>query len=305
MRFAAGAPGVLLTSLALAACASPPAATPPALPPPVAIRPVERVDDNAFSFQGALTQGGYVIGQAPPGAVAVKLDGEPVSLSASGRFIIGFGRDDRPRATVEALFDDGSRLIARINVGQRRYDVQSIPQLPGISRPDPEYERLRASERARIDAARGQRNITDGWQQRWIWPVIGRLSGVYGSQRILGGVPRAPHLGVDIAVPSGTAIVAPADGVVALASPPKFSLEGNLVIIDHGMGVNSAYLHLSQVDVRAGDRVRRGQRIGAVGTTGRSTGPHLHWGLSWQDRKLDPMLVAGPMPGARPTGDDG
>ena len=305
MRFAAGAPGALLTSLALAACASPPAATPPALPPPVAIRPVERVDDNAFSFQGALTQGGYVIGQAPPGAVAVKLDGEPVSLSASGRFIIGFGRDDRPRATVEALFDDGSRLIARINVGQRRYDVQSIPQLPGISRPDPEYERLRASERARIDAARGQRNITDGWQQRWIWPVIGRLSGVYGSQRILGGVPRAPHLGVDIAVPSGTAIVAPADGVVALASPPKFSLEGNLVIIDHGMGVNSAYLHLSQVDVRAGDRVRRGQRIGAVGTTGRSTGPHLHWGLSWQDRKLDPMLVAGPMPGARPTGDDG
>lgn len=305
MRLPAGASGVLLTSVALFGCAPPPEAIPPALPPPVAIRPVERVDDNAFSFQGALTQGGYVIGQAPPGAVSVKLDGEPVPLAANGRFVIGFGRDDRPRATVEALFGDGSRLIARINVGQRRYDVQSIPQLPGMSRPDPEYERLRASERARIDAARGQRNFTDGWQQRWIWPVIGRLSGVYGSQRILGGVPRAPHLGVDIAAPSGTAIVSPADGVVVLASPPKFSLEGNLVIIDHGMGVSSAYLHLLQVDVRAGDRVRRGQRIGAVGTTGRSTGPHLHWGLNWQDRKLDPMLVAGPMPGARPTGDDG
>src|SRR3546814_15590824 len=110
------------------------------------------------------------------------------------------------------------------------------------------------------------------------------MSGVYGLQLFLGCVPRNPHYGVDIAVPSGTPIVAPADGVVALASPPQFSLEGNLVIIDHGMGVNTAYLHLSRVNVRRGERVRRGQRIGTVGTTGRSTGPPLHWAVNWLDK---------------------
>src|SRR3546814_3017611 len=134
--------------------------------------------------------------------------------------------------------------------------------ISGRSQPSPEYERLRKAERARIVEARAQRNASDGWQQRWIWPVIGRMSGVYGSQRVLGGVPRNPHYGVDIAVPSGTPIVAPADGVVALASPPQFSLEGNLVIIAHGMGVNKAYRHLSRVDVRRGQRVRRGTRTG-------------------------------------------
>src|SRR3546814_14265817 len=126
------------------------------------------------------------------------------------------------------------------------------------SQPSPEYERLRKAERARIVEARAQRNASDGWQQRWIWPVIGRMSGVYGSQRVLGGVPRNPHYGVDIAVPSGTPIVAPADGVVALASPPQLSLEGNLVIIDHGMGVTTAYLHLSQIG-RARCREKGGQ----------------------------------------------
>src|SRR3546814_5260264 len=157
---------------------------------------------------------------------------------------------------------DGSRLGARLNIGQRRYIVQSIPTLPSRSTPDPAYERLRTEERARIDAARMRRNLSDGWQQRWVWPVIGRISGVYGSQRILGGVPRDPHHGVDIAVPAGTPIVAPADGVVVLAGPPPLRLEGKLVIIDHGMGVNTAYLHLSEVDVQPGERVRRGQRIG-------------------------------------------
>lgn len=263
------------------------------------------MDDNAFAFQGALAQGGYAIGQAPPGAISVTLDGRPVMLAPNRRFALGFNRDARERSTVEARMADGSRLIARIRIAQRQYDVQSIPGLPGRSQPSPEYERLRTAERARIVEARAQRNASDGWQQRWIWPVIGRISGVYGSQRVLGGVPRDPHYGVDIAVPSGTPIVAPADGVVALASPPQFSLEGNLVIIDHGMGVNTAYLHLSRVDVRRGERVRRGQRIGTVGTTGRSTGPHLHWAVNWLDQRLDPQLVAGTMPGASRRGDDG
>ncbi len=301
----APAPWTLTALIALASCAAPPAPPPSALPPPIAIRPLERVDDQAFAFQGALMQGGYAIGQAPQGTLSVSLDGRPLTLAANGRFAIGFSRDAPAHAVVEAAMDDGSRLIARIAVGQRNYEVQSIPGLPGKSAPDPEYERLRAGELARIATARTQRNTSDGWQQRWIWPVIGRISGVYGSQRVLGGVPHSPHNGVDIAAPSGTPIVAPADGVVVLAGPPQFSLEGNLVIIDHGMGVNSAYLHLSRVDVRPGDRVRRGQCIGAVGTTGRSTGPHLHWGLNWLDQRLDPALLPGPMPGATATGSDG
>lgn len=294
----------MVAAFTLASCAPPPAPSPPP-PPAPAIRPVERTDDNAFVFQGALTQGGYVIGQAPPGTVSVALDGEPIMLAPNGRFALGFNRDAPGHARVEARMDDGSRVIANINIGQRKYDIQSIPGLPGRSNPSPEYERLRSRERGSINAARAQRNATSGWQQRWIWPVIGRISGVYGSQRILGGVPRDPHYGVDIAVPAGTPVVAPADGVVVLASPPVFSLEGNLVIIDHGMGLNTAYLHLSKVDVKAGDYLRRGQRIGSVGTTGRSTGPHLHWGVNWLERRLDPMLLTGPMPGVIRHGDDG
>ena len=115
---------------------------------------------------------------------------------------------------------------------------------------------------------------------------------MFGSQRVYrGGVPAAYHSGIDIAAGAGAPVVAPADGVVTLAPPPAFSLEGNLVIVDHGMGLTSAFLHLSRASVRVGDRVRQGQQIGRVGATGRATGPHLHWSLVWNGARLDPQAL--------------
>ena len=285
--------------LLLAACQSTtPAAPPPA--PPFATPAADRIDGDAFRLRGALSQGGYAVGEAPAGTASVILDGTPVPLDAQRRFAIGFGRDAPAAATLAAMLADGSRVIAHLVIARRGYDVQSIPGLPPTPTTDPAWLKMRAAERARIDTARAQRNLSDGWRQQWIWPATGPVSGVYGSQRILGGVPQSPHYGVDIASSPGTPVVAPADGVVVLAGPPQFSLEGNLVIIDHGMGVNSAYLHLSAVDVKPGDHVRQGQRIGAIGGTGRATGPHLHWGVSWRDVRLDPALLAGAMTGAVP-----
>jgi murein DD-endopeptidase MepM/ murein hydrolase activator NlpD len=273
---------------------------PPQLPSQAAV-PAEQPVAGNFAFQGSLTQGGMAIGTAPAGTVAVTLDGGPVALAGDGRFVIGFSRDAAPSATVVARTADGRLLRQVVTITPRVWQVESIPGLPGKEVPDPEYEKLREAELARIKAARAVRSATDGWEQHFAWPAIGRISGIYGSQRILGGVPHSPHYGVDIARPAGTPIAAPADGVVVLAGPPKFSLEGNLVIIDHGMGLNTAYLHLSRVDVKLGDRVSRGQVIGAIGMTGRATGPHLHWAMNWGDVRLDPALVVPPMPGVMAT----
>jgi murein DD-endopeptidase MepM/ murein hydrolase activator NlpD len=271
------------------------------LPPPPAgvptlVRPAEpeRAD---FAFQGALRQGGLAIGTAPADAVAVTFDGKPVPLAPGGRFLIGFDRDFERQATIEARFADGGvkRETLRITPGQ--WQIESLPTLRRGTSPSPEFLRIRADELARIAAARAIRSGSNGWQERFIWPVTGRISGLFGSQRIYAGEPGAYHSGVDIARPTGTPIVAPASGVVILAASAPFSLEGNLLMIDHGMGLNSAFLHLSRIDVKVGDRVHRGQTIGAIGSTGRATGPHLHWSMKWDDQRVDPSLVAGPMPG--------
>lgn len=260
------------------------------------VRPVERVLDGSFAFQGAITQGGIAIGQAPPGTTQVLLDGKPVPVHADGRFVIGFGRDAPGTATVEAWLQDGTRVRELLRVAPRTFRIERIPSLVQSSKPNPEFERLRAEERARINAARAQTSDLPYWQERFIWPAVGRISGIYGSQRILGGVPRSPHAGVDVAAPTGTTVVAPAGGRVVLASPPAFSLEGNLLIIDHGYNLFSAFLHLSRIDVKVGDLVKQGQPVGAIGRTGRATGPHLHWALSWGDVRVDPQLLVGPMP---------
>ena len=156
--------------------------------------------------------------------------------------------------------------------------------------------RIRRPELAQINAARSLDTGSEGWRQRFIWPVKGRLSGLFGSQRIYRGEPASYHSGTDITTGrSGTPFVAPADGVVILAADRPFTLEGNLLMIDHGMGLNSAFLHCSEILVKQGDRVRQGQVIGRIGMTGRATGPHLHWGLKWRQARLDPILFTGPM----------
>ena len=163
--------------------------------------------------------------------------------------------------------------------------------------PSEEFQRRRADELARIAAARQIGADSEGWRQRFIWPARGRLSGLFGSQRVYQGGAGAYHSGMDIATgTSGTLFVAPADGVVILAAATPFTIEGNLLMIDHGMGLNSAFLHCSQILVKEGDVVRQGQVIGRIGMTGRATGPHLHWSIKWRDARLDPLLFTGPQP---------
>jgi murein DD-endopeptidase MepM/ murein hydrolase activator NlpD len=251
----------------------------------------------AIRLTGATVQAGLVRGVAPAGTVALELDGREVPLARDGRFILGFDRDAAPAARLTARLADGRVVSRPIAVARRTWRIQHINMARGTGGPSPEYARIREAELARIGAARRQGSDSMGWSQHFTWPARGRLSGAFGAQRVYrGGVPAAYHSGTDIAAGSGAMVAAPADGVVVLAPPPGFSLEGNLVILDHGMGLSSAFLHLSRASVRVGDRVRQGQEIGRVGATGRATGPHLHWTIMWNGARLDPQAVAGGRP---------
>jgi murein DD-endopeptidase MepM/ murein hydrolase activator NlpD len=181
-------------------------------------------------------------------------------------------------------------IVRDLTVAPRAWPIERVNVPLRGSVPSETFMRVRRPELARIEAARSRNSESAGWLQPFQWPVKGRISGRFGSQRIYQGVPGAYHSGLDIAPGAGVPYVAPADGVVTLAASKPFSLEGNLLIIDHGMGLNSAFLHSSRISVKEGDRVRQGQLLGYVGATGRASGPHLHWSLKWQDARLDPLL---------------
>ncbi len=252
---------------------------------------------EAFQLQGTIQQGALVRGVAPLRAAQIMLDGKPVSFSPDRRFVIGFDRDAAPTSILEARLNDGRSIRQPLEVLPRSWRIEhiNVARRPGGATAD--YLRLRETELARIAAARAVNAASDGWRQPFIWPSRGRISGRFGSQRVYRGEPASFHGGVDVAPGAGAPVVAPADGIVVLAGPPAFSLEGNLLIIDHGMGLNSAFLHLASQAVRQGQSVRQGQLIGTVGATGRATGPHLHWSMKWRDARIDPQEIAGPMGG--------
>ncbi|MGE0180190.1 MAG: M23 family metallopeptidase [Sphingomonas sp.] len=251
-----------------------------------------------FRLDGQPAQGALLHGVAPAGTAAIMLDDREVAVAPDGRFIIGIDRDAPPAMRLVARSADGQQINGQtLAVARRAWPIQNINMARPSTGPTPEFARLREGELVRIGAARQARSTTTGWSQPLTWPARGRVSGRFGSQRVYRGVPAAYHSGVDIAAGAGAAVTAPADGVVTLAPPPSFSLEGNLVIIDHGMGLTSAFLHLSSAAVRVGQRVRQGESIGRVGATGRATGPHLHWSLVWNGARLDPQAAAGAMAG--------
>ena len=247
-----------------------------------------------FVFQGQQTQGGWIRGQAPGGTRSASLDGRPLALDAQGGFFAAFDRDAGPIATLSARLADGRTISSPIAVAPREWQIErvNVARAPGGA--TEAFMALRRPELARIEAARARNSPSDGWRQRFIWPVEGRISGRFGSQRIYRGEPAAYHSGLDIAPGAGVAYVAPADGVVVLAAESPFTLEGNLLIVDHGMGLNSAFLHSSRLAVKEGEVVRQGQLLGYVGATGRATGPHLHWSIKWRDARLDPLLFLPP-----------
>lgn len=294
MRPARRALALLPVLLAIAGCTTAPV-SPPTITPPAA--PAARVVDNAdFHLSGRIEQGGLAFGMLPGGTAKLMLGGKPVPVAPDGRFLVGFDRDAGPGAVLEAVLADGTIWRRALVVAPRAWQIESLPTLPRGTTPTPEFLARRKIELERIAAARAQDSGSIGWRQRFTWPVTGRISGVFGSQRIYAGEPGSFHSGVDVARPTGTPVAAPADGVVILAASAPFSLEGNLLMIDHGMGLNSAFLHLSRIDVVVGQAVRQGDIVGAVGMTGRATGPHLHWSMKWRDARVDPAPIAGPMP---------
>jgi murein DD-endopeptidase MepM/ murein hydrolase activator NlpD len=258
---------------------------------------VPRAGPTDFQLTGEITQGGWARGRVLPGTTVLSIDGKPVPFASDGSFFLAFDRDAGPSATLVARLADGRDVTRLLAIARRAWKLEYIPIGPRPGTPPSEAFRIRReAELAQINAARAIDSHSEGWRQRFIWPVKGRISGLFGSQRIYNGTPGAYHSGTDIATgASGTPFVAPADGVVILAAASPFTLEGNLLMIDHGMGLNSAFLHCSQILVRQGAAVKQGQLIGRIGMTGRATGPHLHWSIKWRDARLDPMLFTGPM----------
>ncbi len=250
-----------------------------------------------FTYSGEMTQGGWLRGKVPTGARSLTFDGKDVPIAADGSFIIAFDRDAPLSQTMTARLANGQTVAEPLQLSSRAWDIEHVNVGPRAgAAPSEAYRIRRAAEVEQINAARAIRNNSDGWRQDFIWPVKGRISGFFGNQRIYRGTPGSYHSGMDIATGvSGTPFVAPADGVVVLAAHQPFSLEGKLILIDHGNGLGSAFLHCSSIVVNVGDVVRQGQHIGNIGSTGRSTGPHLHWGMKWFDRRIDPILFSGPM----------
>lgn len=248
-----------------------------------------------LDLDGSAVQGGLLVGRADPGA-RIEVDGRPVRVSPEGVFLLGFGRDAPPRSRLEAAFADGGRQTRLIYVQPREYAIQRIDGLPPRTvSPSPEEQARIAREAALVRKARSRDDARTDFLGGFQWPLTGRITGVYGSQRILNGEPRAPHYGVDIAAPVGAPVLAPAPGVVTLAHPDMF-YSGGTLILDHGHGLSSTFIHLDSILVREGQRVEQGQPIARAGASGRATGPHLDWRMNLFEERLDPQLLVGPMP---------
>ena len=257
--------------------------------------PEAGADQNCVSLDGRFEQGGLVQGQGPAG-LEVAVNGRPIRVAPDGHFIFGFGRDAPATAQLSVTCPGGQREERQLAVAQRRYETQRIDGLPRkmVTPPAEVLARIRR-ENARIAQLRAADRPQAHYRSGFIWPVIGRITGVFGSQRILNGEPKRPHYGIDIAAPTGTPIVAPADGIVTLAADDLY-YTGGTVLLDHGFGLTSVYSHLESVSVTEGGFVAQGTQIGTLGGTGRATGPHLDWRINWFTERLDPAFFVPPMP---------
>jgi murein DD-endopeptidase MepM/ murein hydrolase activator NlpD len=263
----------------------------------VITQPTAQATQNAFWLSRPAAQGAMIVGRVPDGTTSVKLDGQPVTVDAQGYFVIGFDRDAPASSKLVATRKTGAPVELPLTIAQTKWALSYVntPYFGGAA-DEADFKAKRDAELAQIAEARSARSNSQGWRQRFAWPFAywtvkgGRVSGLFGRQRYYQGKPGSPHGGLDIAAPTGTPFYAPADGVVVLAAKDQqFTLEGHLLIIDHGNGVNSAFLHCSQLLVQKGQVVKQGQLIGKVGNTGRSAGAHLHWGMKWNAARVDPL----------------
>jgi len=256
----------------------------------VAAGTAQAFDDCGLVLPKSAQQGQLVTGTLRADC-EIALGTRTLGLAKDGSFVFGLGRDAADPAVLVVREPGGSTHEVGIAVARRDYPTERVNGVPPstVSPPPAIAERI-AREQAQVAKARERDDARDDFRQAFAWPAQGRVSGVYGSQRILNGVPKDPHYGLDIAAPTGAPVHAPASGIVTFAAKDLY-LTGGTVVLDHGHGVSSVFIHMSRVDVKVGDRVEQGGAIGAVGMTGRATGPHLHWGMNWFDVRLDPRLM--------------
>ena len=247
-------------------------------------------------LSGQWQQGSLLRARTDP-AAQVWFNGRKLRLDTQGEFVFGLDRDEQPEAQLKIqLPGTTAPQVLRYAVAKRDYNIQRINGLPPkMVTPPPELTARIEEDQREARAARDHDSDLDGFAQPFIWPCEGRISGVFGSQRILNGEPKQPHYGVDVAVPIGTPVRAPADGVITLAAPDMYYTGGTLMI-DHGHGVASAFLHLSKLRVKVGDVVKQGDVIAESGMSGRATGPHLDWRVNWFESRVDAQLLAPAMP---------
>ncbi len=249
-----------------------------------------QAEDYFLKLKGEPVQGALIIGQTNASA-EVLIDGQSVATTDDGYFIFGFGRFDEHDKQLSIKHKNHSYKTT-VPVMAREFPTERIDGLPP-SKVNPPAERLAriAKEQKQVKSARGVWSEQRAFLESFIWPAQGSVSGVYGSRRILNGEPKRPHYGMDIANVTGSNVVAPASGVVTMAVKDHY-YTGGTIIIDHGYGLNTTYLHLSQVSVVTGDVLEQGQKIGEIGATGRATGPHLDWRLNiGTSLRLDPQLI--------------
>lgn len=278
----------LVLALALAGCASPSTVRLDATPAPV-VADVTGLS-SATELPATVQQGTLVIGRTRPTAT-VRYDNRLLRVSPEGVFVFGVGRDAAGPLVVKIESPGAAAIERRIAVTPRDWPVERVDGVPPATvDPPPAIAARIEREQADVAAARVRDDARIDFAQRFVWPVEGRISGRFGNQRVYNGSPKAPHSGMDIAAAQGTPVKAPAAGIVTFAAPDLY-LTGGTVLIDHGAGISSNFLHLSRIDVKVGDRVEQGQVFAAVGATGRATGPHLHWGMNWFDVRIDPLLM--------------
>ncbi len=245
---------------------------------------------QALELAGELKQGALITGRTTPGT-KVTFEGTVLPLTENGTFIFGFDRDYPETAHITLIYPDGTTESKTLHIEQRTYDIQHIDGLPGkmVSPPEGVWDRI-AKDRTAVANARNHKTGQAYFLNGFLWPAEGPISGVYGSRRILNGKPKQPHYGVDVAAPEGTPVYAPADGIIRLSHPDMY-YTGKTVILDHGHGLTSTLMHMSALNVKEGQMVKQGNLIGAIGSTGRVTGPHLDWRMNWLDAHIDPMTV--------------
>ena len=245
---------------------------------------------NALEFQGKFEQGSFILGKTDPKS-KIQIDSKKVRVSKDGFFAFGLDRD-RKNDVVIKVTKDGKTETLQKKVFKREYKIQRIDGLPPkqVTPPPEVYERIKKDNKL-IGKARSLNTPYDFFKDKFIYPIDKYIiTGVYGSQRILNGKSREPHYGIDFHAPEGTSVKAMMDGEVTLAEDDMY-FTGGTIIFDHGHGVSTLYMHMKDINVKVGQKIKRGQIVGTLGQSGRATGPHLDIRLNWFDVKLDPMTI--------------